>query len=510
MEAARYCSQDSFNNEMKIPYPTFSLGAALLACALLAVIFAAVLYHAPFNKEEAVAPSPQSVDTSIAQYNDRPNASQIAGAAGAVKNPILVKGCGLKFSFTPASSVVLPGGTFSYTALLSNNGTKTCTNTSFSVYYADQESFISAAPAATAASYYWSVGSLASGKQFSVSIKTKAPLDLGQLNNEACATADNAAGDVCPENTLFVRTTVPNSVAAASTSGTTKVRPQGKEYGTWIWVSPLTMSAAYRETLLSAAKDAGFTSVYVTIDDYLTTNNKGSYDAALAAFVTAAKAKGIAVDAEGGARDWSKAANRIKGYTLIDYVIAYNASHPNQTVRGFQYDVEPYLLPEYETNKASVLSDFVTFIDESAKRMKATDASFSVVIPHFYDAEQGWTPAFSYNGQSAHAFTQLLKVLQQKGGSKIIVMAYRNFFDGDDGIDQLVEPELQEASNGNYSTSVIVAEETGNVDPSYVTFHGKSKNDFLSAVATIYSSFQNNARFGGVAVHYLDTYLSLH
>ena len=79
--------------------------------------------------------------------------------------------------------------------------------------------------------------------------------------------------------------------------------------------------------------------------------------------------------------------------------------------------------------------------------------------------------------------------------------------DGEDGTGALVQPELAEAAGR--STKVIVAQETGNVEPSYVTFYGSSKNEFQKAVAGLYASLGAQRAFGGVAVHYLDSYLAL-
>ena len=141
--------------------------------------------------------------------------------------------------------------------------------------------------------------------------------------------------------------------------------------------------------------------------------------------------------------------------------------------------------------------------------MQQTDAGFSVVIPHFYDSLQKWTPAVSYQGKTAYTFTQLLRVMEKKKGSTITIMAYRDFFEGTNGTREVSEAEIREASNGGYSTKIIVAQETGNVDPDYVTFYGQPKSDLYGALDGIYSIFGSYVNFGGVAVHYLDTFLSM-
>jgi hypothetical protein len=141
--------------------------------------------------------------------------------------------------------------------------------------------------------------------------------------------------------------------------------------------------------------------------------------------------------------------------------------------------------------------------------MKTVGGTFSVVIPHFYDSRQAWTPSISFGGKNAFAFTHLLDILQSKPGSTLIIMAYRNYFEGDGGTRELSAAELDEAASGGYATHIVVAQETGNVEPSYVTFYGLSKSDLAGALGDIRAAFSANKNFGGVAVHYLEPFLDL-
>ncbi len=464
----------------------------------------------------------QASDQNLGQYSERANSSLTAAAALSG-----VPGCSLTFSFAPNVKVVATGGAITYTLTLHNRGTQTCRNASFSVYYSNNELFASATPKPSASDYYWAVGNMKPGATYTVSITTheQSVEEPYQIGNEACATADNSA-DVCPENLVFVGdAAVPAAPSIATTPApsvapvASSFSPGAGEYGVWVWQSPKDMSPAYISQIVSNMKASHFNAVYVTIEDYVDiaaepadsarTSETTSYMQALSRFVTAAHNAGLAVDVEGGARDWAQVSNRWKGYALIDFVSAYNKAYPDAKVRALQYDVESYLLPQYESSQASILSDFVAFIDGSAQRMKNVDAGFSVVIPHFYDDVIAWTPKFTYGGKNAYTFTHLLDVLQQKPGSTMTIMAYRNFFTGDNGTQDIATSEITEASTGGYRTKIIVAQETGDVQPSYVTFHGMTKKDLFSALTNIRTAFGPYANFGGVAVHYLDPYLQL-
>ncbi len=285
--------------------------------------------------------------------------------------------------------------------------------------------------------------------------------------------------------------------------------PTPQERGIWIWDHPSSMNQQEIEQKILAVHENGFDTVYLTIDDYLTlpASQKESYLQKLRTFVGFAQTYGIGVDVVGGERNWAQPNNRHKGFTLIDLALEYNRLYPEAPLRGFQYDVEPYLLPTYENNKATTLYEFVEFIDQSTAKLIGTHLQFAVVIPHFYDRTANWTPEIAYGGTTGFTYEILLNILEKKPGSSIIVMAYRNYFDNDNGVRVISEPEVLDATGS--STRIVIAQETGKVPPHYITFHGMSKNELLLALERIQAEFKIHPNFGGVAVHYLQPFLEL-
>ncbi len=506
------------------------------------IVLAVVLLNfvvTTIKKTPAVKPTQAELaDTSIAQYTERPNGSPISSIGGS-SNPLypvlfpnnesLVPGCSLRFSLTPIKKAVDPGANINYSITLSNTGTDTCENVSLSMFYTDYEHFVSGTPAPTASDYYWSIGSLSSRAVYKISLTTRNSGRAGeQIMSEGCATGDNSP-DICAQTVIFVQNGASSSPTFAERIGKINVSSifeviwgqifSKKELGIWVWDSPVKITPAYAEVVISTSKKNGFNAIYITIDDYLpieqikngegAAQKKSDYMKALYSFITAANASGIAVDVVGGAKDWAEPNNRWKGYALIEFVKQYNERYPTAKIRNLQYDVEPYLLADYDANKASNLKKFIEFIDESARRMQSVPAGFSVVIPHFYDDKQKWTPTFSYKGKDSHTFTQLLRVLAQKDKTTVIIMAYRNFFNDQDGTKEISEPELEEVTAGNYTTKIIIAQETGDVPPAYVTFHDYPKSALFDALNQIQGHFGKYKNFGGVSVHYFDAFLKL-
>lgn len=512
--------------------------AIYTTCIVLALVFVNFVVT-NVKKTPANKPTQAEVsDTSIAQYQERANGNSLVSVRG-YSNPLypvlfpnnepLPAGCLLKFSLVPEKKAVDPGAEIKYSLTISNFGADTCENVSLSIYYTEKEHFVSATPAPSASDYYWNLGSLNSRASYNISLVTRNTGVTGdEILSEGCATSDSSS-DICAQTVIFIQ-----SGASSSPTFSEKISKintpsiigtiwgqffSKKEFGIWVWDSPVKITSAYAQQIIGVSKKNGFNSIYITIDDFIpiaqqnnTSNSiilKDRYMKALSTFIEASNSSGISVDVVGGAKDWAKPSNRWKGYALIEFVREYNTQYPNAKIRNLQYDVEPYLLSDYDSNKGATLKEFIEFIDESARRMQTVDAGLSVVIPHFYDNKQKWTPSLSYKGRNGHAFTQLLNVLAQKDRTTIIIMSYRNFFNDQDGTKDISEPEIVEAGNSNYKTKIVIAQETGDVPPAYVTFHNYPKSSLLLQLNEINDYFGKYKNFGGVAVHYFDAFLEL-
>lgn len=292
----------------------------------------------------------------------------------------------------------------------------------------------------------------------------------------------------------------------------TKEREVPLERGVWVWDSVSQMDAIEMERIVRAVKEHGFTAVYLTIDHYLdiydSQKSTEEYTKTIETFIALAHASGLSVDAVAGARDWAEPTVQYRGRDILDYVAQFNRTH-EMKFRALQYDIEPYLLPRYEKNKASVLKNYITFIDELATTASESGIKLSIVVPHFYDSTQGWTPSIEYGGTQAHAFDHVLSILNRREGNIIIVMAYRDHAKGEDGTIELSRAEVHAASRLRGSTTVIVAQETGDVDPGYVTFFNTSKQKLFSELALVEEVFAKEYAYGGYAVHYLEPFLAL-
>lgn len=288
------------------------------------------------------------------------------------------------------------------------------------------------------------------------------------------------------------------------------------EKGVWLWTPTLYLTPDYQNSIIAGAKKNGIRNIYLSIDSYLDIYvmpegpekeaRKKEFDHTLESFIAVAHENNMTVDAEAGWRNWAEPGNEYKAFAVVDYARQFNATH-TEKLRGFQYDIEPYLLSSYPTDKKTVLRNFVDIVNKTVTRLHNSDLRFSVVIPDFYDRESGETPRFLYGWRYSHTLTHLLNILERRPGSALIVMAYRNQSAGTDGSIQISKDEILAADD--YRTKVIVAQETGDVAPPSITFYKTSLSSLNTQLGAIQEAFSTNESYDGIAIHYINALLEL-
>ncbi|HEY4528322.1 MAG TPA: hypothetical protein VJJ48_00640 [Candidatus Paceibacterota bacterium] len=295
-------------------------------------------------------------------------------------------------------------------------------------------------------------------------------------------------------------------------------REEVREYGTWIWTPVPQMTESYINGIITGAKANKVNVIYVSIDSYLDIyvlsegaekkRQEKAFGDKLENFIKLANKKGIEIDAEAGWQNWAEDKHEYKALAILEYVKRFNETREHK-FRGFQYDVEPYLLKRFGYFPAAVLTDFVELVDKSESFLGESGIRFSVVIPDFFDDIDGVAPIFRYGARKDSVITHLLDILERREGSSLILMSYRNIAEGADGSIEISQNEFQTAKRGFYGTKIIVAQETGDFPPPYITFHGTSKRYLNSEVTKINKTFDQHANFGGIAIHYVNSFLDL-
>ncbi len=280
------------------------------------------------------------------------------------------------------------------------------------------------------------------------------------------------------------------------------------EFGVWIWNSPYILKNNIYK-IIDKISSSKFNTIYISIDDLSETTETEhiAYTESLKNFVKYSNKNNIRVDVVVGSKEWSQPKYREKAYYFINFVKKYNNEHPNEKINKIQFDIEPYLLPEYEKNKNKVLYNFIEFVDISSKMIsKNSNVGISFVIPHFYDSKQNWTPNITYKNTNTSTFNHVTNLLKELKNSSIIIMSYRNFFEGKNGVNEISKTEIESDIE---NVKIIIAQETGNTTPSYTTFYNLNKDDLFTQIDKIKTAYGHKKTFGGIAIHDYDNFILL-
>ncbi|HEX5429903.1 MAG TPA: hypothetical protein VFX17_02360 [Patescibacteria group bacterium] len=296
------------------------------------------------------------------------------------------------------------------------------------------------------------------------------------------------------------------------------------EISAYFWESSDYFSNQNLDEFLNFTQSQGINSIYLSVDEYVditeiknvnSRNEKlSTYDNYLNNFLTEAGRNGIKVYALSGNKDWaSKDLNYIPKM-ITDYVISYN-NNPTHNIKfaGLNFDIEPYSLNNFDTQKVKILTDYLNLASWMVDRIKNStqnNLSLGFSVPYWFDNENGTVPDFvwSDNGKKAVGY-HLMDILNKLQNSFLSIMDYRNFTGGMDGSIQHAEDEIRYADVNAKNVKIIIAQETTKQDIAKTSFYGKSRTELKLAAVDISNYFVKDPSFGGIAIHQLLSYKSL-
>ncbi|MGG1660839.1 hypothetical protein [Brevibacillus sp. NRS-1366] len=251
---------------------------------------------------------------------------------------------------------------------------------------------------------------------------------------------------------------------------------------TWIWHT--TLIASEPDQIISFSKEQGVNLLYLRID----ISRKPAY---YQAFLKKANEAGIKIHALSGSPAWGLVENRSRIMALVDWVIAYNQAAANgEKFSGIHFDIEPYLLPEWKTDQASVVSQWKENVAAYTERVKQYPAlEIGCDIPFWLD--KIYLPDDSS--------TALSKWLISKH-DHVTIMSYRDRVEGPNSISSLVTEEIGWADE--LGKKIVLAVETKeSSEGNYISFYEEGKaymDQMLSRLSELMSSHPS---FAGTAIH---------
>ncbi|MED4584818.1 hypothetical protein P9578_18745 [Brevibacillus choshinensis] len=254
-----------------------------------------------------------------------------------------------------------------------------------------------------------------------------------------------------------------------------------KSKATWIWQSETI--GRDKQQILSFCEQNEITLIYLRID-----MNK-TYDY-YRSFIRDANARGIEVHAVAGHPAWALASNQKRMLKIVNWVKQYNESVTRaEQVRGIQLDIEPYLLPQWETEQERVIREWQSNIDVfTAEVKKDSDLEASAAIPFWMDDIP--TPS----NRDLSLSTWLISRFDT-----VCIMAYRDELDGPNGLLSLVDEEMNQADK--LERRVLIAVNMKEIEDDHASFAEEGAEEMNQLLEKLPAKMADHPSYSGNAIH---------
>ncbi|PKN55014.1 MAG: hypothetical protein CVU56_23495 [Deltaproteobacteria bacterium HGW-Deltaproteobacteria-14] len=203
----------------------------------------------------------------------------------------------------------------------------------------------------------------------------------------------------------------------------------------WLWETRrLAATPGAVDELVAFVVAHGFTDLFLQVPFEAPEGEHwaGRFDAAgLARVVAALRAVGVRSHALDGAAWYARPEWHERVLATLDQLVVYNRSVPPAArLVGVRYDIEPYLLPEFEGHhRERVLTDYLDLLGRVAVKARAAGLALGVDIPFWFDARDEVTGELTCVVGGRPASEAIIDVVDDVG-----IMDYRTMAWGADGV----------------------------------------------------------------------------
>ena len=300
---------------------------------------------------------------------------------------------------------------------------------------------------------------------------------------------------------------------------------QEVENAVWDWE---TTEHTDPEGFLSDLHERGITTVYADIGEYVdiyempygTTKQfeLDEFDSQLIEYVGFAHERGMKVHALAGHPLWANSSHRYITEIILEYVGEFNLANPELAFTGVQFDIEPYSQPDYSlSSAASIYIEYLDTVDQIANQvtdLQDSDSGLATLqlgfaIPYWLDGENEYAEKVVWRGEEKFVFYHLLRRLNAVPHSYVVIMAYRNYAEGLDGVLEHTKAELKYMSTYTPRVRLFIGQETSNVLPKKITCYHLTFRRLKKEVDRMAELLKDQKSFSGFSFNDAATFLEL-
>jgi len=258
--------------------------------------------------------------------------------------------------------------------------------------------------------------------------------------------------------------------------------------GTWIWDSR--MIEKDQDQMLAFARDHDVTAIYLQFNRDVALN-------AYADFIRSANEKGIRVEALAGRPDWARKSNQDQIKTFIAWTLQYNESAElEERFDGLHFDIEPYLLSEWNANNKIILEEWIHNLRMIEQETSGSGLKITLDVPFWLPNLKVPDTEYSFSAWLLDKFDCL------------VIMDYRNYALGKNGIVDNAHAMVREASARN-KQAIVAVETAKSSEGDHVSFYSKSVDFMKHELQTAHQELSRYAGYAGMAIHDYKSWVSM-
>lgn len=226
-------------------------------------------------------------------------------------------------------------------------------------------------------------------------------------------------------------------------------------------------------------------------------------------YILQAKSQGIKIEGLFGGSSWAFSSHRYLTTKAIDTVTAYNTRYPDAAISGLHFDIEPFTLPEFTKDPRAGMVEYLTTAEEilAYADRKVPGLSIGFDIPAWLDGSREDMPDVEWKKKTGPFAFHLLDLLAQYEHGYVVVMAYRNYAQGEDSTIELAKDEIAYASSLATTPAVFIGQELNDEKPAKITFFSISNDKMFEAFRNIDEAFVKSPSYKGIAVHEVKSFV---
>lgn len=255
---------------------------------------------------------------------------------------------------------------------------------------------------------------------------------------------------------------------------------------TWLWHTSQIVDQS--DSLINFLDEKNVSTLYLQV-------NADIPDDAYQQFIKQASEQNIEVHALDGAPHW--ATDQYSVQSFFRWIEKYQAvSEKNEQFAGIHLDIEPYILPTWDSSLQNTIESYQQNIRFAAGESALLGLHFGIDIPFWFDT------TFYTTSMGEGVLSEWL--IDQS--DSINVMAYRNKANGRNGMISLAQSEIDYASAAGKKARVAI-ETSKSSEGDYLSFFGKNNAYMEKQLWEVEQSFNHSEEFNGIAVHSLESWM---